>query len=47
MEWVIWLTVVLSLVVFSPTRRLAWWLFVSLPLLILGLLIWSEPDLTD
>jgi energy-converting hydrogenase Eha subunit G len=46
MEWAIWLTIVLTLLVFPPTR----WLikaFVMASLGLLALLIWSEPDLSD
>lgn len=47
MEWAIWLTVVVTLLVFGPTRKLAFWLFVGLPLGILGLLLLCEPNLSD
>ena len=46
MEWAIWLTVVLTLLAFPPTR----WLikgFLVASLGLLMLLLWSEPDLSD
>jgi hypothetical protein len=46
MEWAIWLTVVLTLLAFPPTRWLIKGLvFASLG--VLALLLWSEPDLTE
>lgn len=47
MEWMISLVVAVTLLAFPPTRWLAKTVFITVPLALLGLLLWSEPDLSD
>lgn len=44
MDWAIWLTVALTMLVFKPTRKLIGLLFAA-SIGFLLLLLWSEPDL--
>jgi type III secretory pathway component EscV len=46
MEWAIWLTIVVTLLVFPPTRWIVKAL-IGLSIAVLAVLLWSEPNLSD